>query len=103
MKSKYLVLALVLGAAALFTGVAFAQMRGSSEMHGHMSGSSDMHGRMQAMMHGGGMQMQGGGHGMMHGSGARHGAGDHGGGHAHGASTAAKGDQGPSSLAFQGV
>ncbi len=68
MKSRYLVLGLVLGAAVLFTGVALAQMRGSSEMHGQMSGSSDMHSRMQAMMHGGGMQ--GGGHGMMHGGGA---------------------------------
>jgi len=100
MKSKYLAPGIVLGA-VLFTGVAFAQMRGSSEMHGHMSGSSDMHSRMQAMMHGGGMQ--GGSHGMMHGGGARHGADEHGGAHAHGASTAAKGDQGPSSLAFQGV
>ena len=101
MKSKYLVLGLVLGAVALFTGIAFAQTRGSSEMHGHMSGSSDMHSHMQAMMHGGGMH--GGGDGMMHGGGARHGADDRSGAHAHGASTASKGDQGPSSLAFQGV
>jgi len=101
MKSRYLVLGLVLCATSLFAGVALAQMRGSSEMHGQMSGSSDMHRHMQAMMHGGGMG--GGGHGMMHGGGARHGADDRGGGHAHGASTAAKGDQGPSSLAFQGV
>lgn len=101
MKSKYLLVGLVLGAAALFTGVAFAQMRGSSEMHGRMTGSSDMHSRMQAMMHGGGMQ--GGGHGMMHGGGARHGADDRGAAHSNGAGPAAKGDQGPSSLAFQGA
>jgi uncharacterized protein (DUF305 family) len=103
MKSKYLIVGVVLGAAVLVTGVAFAQMHGSSEKHGHMSGSSNMHSHMQAMMHGGGMQMQGGGHGMMHDGSARHGADDRGGAHAHGAGTAAKGDQGPSSLAFQGV
>jgi len=104
MKSRYLVLGLAFGAAVLFAGVAFAQMRGSSDMHGQMSGSSDMHSRMQAMMHGGGMPMQGGGHGMMHGGGgAGHGGGEHGGAQSHGANTGAKGDQGPSSLAFQGV
>jgi hypothetical protein len=101
MKSKYLAFGLVLGAVALLTGVAFAQMHGSPEMHGHMSGASDMHSRMQAMMHGG--SMQGGGHRMKHGGGAGHGGGEHGGAQSHGANTAAKGDQGPSSLAFQGV
>ena len=102
MKSKYSVLALVLGGAVLFAGVAFAQMRGSSDMHSQMSGGSDMHSHMQAMMHGSGMHMQGGGQGMMHG-GAQHGTGGSGGEHSHGASSAAKGDQGPSTLAFQGV
>ena len=83
MKSK-LVVAAIAGAFALIGGVAYAQMHDSSGMHE----------QMMSMMHGSGMQMHGGMHGgMQHGDA----------GSMHGANASAKGDQGPSSLAFNAV
>lgn len=82
---------LILAAAGtvLASAVAYAQMQHGPGMHG------------QNMQQGQGMQGPGHGQGM-HGKGMHH-QGGHGGGHSGHAAGDAKGDQGPSSLAFQGI
>jgi len=81
---------LILAAAGtvLASAVAYAQMQHGPGMHG------------QNIQQGQGMQGPGHGQGM-HGKGMHH-QGGHGGGHS-GHAGDAKGDQGPSSLAFQGI
>jgi len=82
---------LILAAAGtvLASAVAYAQMQHGPGMHG------------QNIQQGQGMQGPGHGQGM-HGKGMHH-QGGHGGGHSGHAAGDAKGDQGPSSLAFQGI